>query len=260
MGMKIAIAQLDIAFGAPDKNKIHVQEWIKKASEQGAELVVLPELWTTGYDLTRIEEISDLGGENSIKFLKKLAAEHRIHIIGGSIPEKTKNGVKNTMLTINNQGELVKKYSKLHLFKLMDEHHYLLSGEEDGLFTLDDTQMAGLICYDIRFPEWIRKHVINGARVLFVVAEWPLARVDHWKTLLKARAIENQCFVIACNRVGSDPNNEFAGHSLIIDPWGDTLAEGSEHEELIRAEIDFTEVDKVRKKIPIFQDRRPSFY
>ncbi|MFI8686508.1 carbon-nitrogen family hydrolase [Rossellomorea sp. NPDC077527] len=257
---KIGLAQMDIAFGKPEENKEKVEQWVRKAKEDGCTTVVLPELWTTGYDLTRMDEIADEGAEDSSTFLTSLSKKYSIHIIGGSVANKSMDGVRNTLIAVDSKGILVKQYSKLHLFKLMDEHHYLLPGQEDGMFSLDETKMAGLICYDIRFPEWFRKHVLLGAKVVFVVAEWPSARIDHWQTLLKARAIENQCFVIACNRVGSDPNNEFGGCSLIIDPWGEILAKGTQTEELVSAEINLQEVEKVRKQIPIFQDRRPEYY
>lgn len=166
----------------------------------------------------------------------------------------------NTMYVVHRNGNIVCEYSKLHLFQLMDEHMYLQAGETMGLFSLDGTTCAGVICYDIRFPEWIRAHALHGAEVLFVVAEWPLSRLHHWRTLLTARAIENQCYVVACNRAGKDPNNEFAGHSLIIDPWGNILAEGDEQETVIVANIDINEVQDVRARIPIFADRRPDVY
>lgn len=260
MSMKIGLGQMDITFGRPDENKKRVQMWVKKAVEADCDIVVFPELWTTGYDLTRIGEIADEDARDISAFLSDLSSRYSIHIVGGSIAKKTADGVSNTLLVADSSGNIIKQYNKLHLFKLMDEHHYLLPGKEDGLFKIMDTVMAGMICYDIRFPEWFRKHVVNGARAVFVVAQWPAERISHWKTLLTARAIENQCFVIACNRAGSDPKNEFGGHSLIISPWGDIIAEGSLEEELIISEIDLNEADEVRKKIPIFQDRRPEFY
>ena len=105
------------------------------------------------------------------------------------------------MYTFNRNGELVGEYSKAHLFRLMDEHLYLEAGDEMNRFALDDIEAAGVICYDIRFPEWLRAHALQGAKVLFIPAQWPTPRIDHWKTLLQARAIENQCFVIAVNRI-----------------------------------------------------------
>ena len=112
----------------------------------------------------------------------------------------------------------------------------------------------------MRFPEWLRKLVVEGAQVLYVVAEWPLPRIEHWKNLLVTRAIENQAFVIACNRVGEDPANTFGGHSLIINPWGEILAEGGTEEGIVSADVDFSTINDIRKRIPIFDDRRPDLY
>lgn len=260
MKWKITCIQFDITFGNPEANIEKVYELVKEAGKDNPDIIVLPELWSTGYDLERLDRIADSGGFVTTKFLKSLAKEQNAHIVGGSIAKKTNRGIYNTMLTVNKAGVVAGEYSKLHLFRLMDEHHFLQPGKTDGMFELDGEKCAGFICYDIRFPEWIRAHATKSAKAIFVVAEWPLARVEHWRTLLIARAIENQCYVIACNRSGSDPKNEFAGHSMIIDPWGEILAEAGEGEETISATIDLAKVDEVRKQIPIFEDRRPQYY
>lgn len=260
MKWKVACVQMDIAFGDPEENYKRVEKRLQEAADNGCQLVVLPELWTTGYDLTRLDEIADDNAEAAIAFLKEQAQKHQLHLVGGSVANRKEQGVENTLLVISKDGQLVKTYSKLHLFRLMEEEKFLQAGKEDGLFMLDGEQMAAFICYDIRFPEWMRKHVLNGANVLFVPAEWPLARVDHWRTLLIARAIENQSYVVACNRSGADPNNKFAGHSIIVDPWGEVIAEAGENEELLIGEIDTEKVPEIRKRIPIFEDRRTEFY
>ncbi|EPZ38465.1 amidohydrolase [Anoxybacillus ayderensis] len=257
--MNIACIQMDIAFGAPEKNKQTIVRYMEQMARD-VDVVVLPELWTTGYDLTRLTDIADENGEDTKTFLSSLARTYDVHIVGGSVAKKTDKQMTNTMYVVDRHGHVVSEYSKLHLFKLMDEHTYLQAGETLGVFELAHTTCAGVICYDIRFPEWIRAHTLHGAEVLFVVAEWPLARLHHWRTLLMARAIENQCYVVACNRAGKDPNNEFAGHSMIIDPWGNVLAEGDEQEAVISANIDINEVQHVRGRIPIFADRRPDVY
>jgi predicted amidohydrolase len=251
---------MDIAFGNPEANYQTVKQKVKEALTESPDIIVLPELWSTGYDLTRLEEIADHEAKATIQFLTSIALEYEIHIVGGSIAKRTSDGVFNTMLVINKQGELLSEYSKLHLFKLMDEHLYLEAGTSDGLFQLEETNCAGVICYDIRFPEWIRKHTTKGAEVLFVVAEWPLPRLAHWRSLLISRAIENQCYVVACNRSGKDPSNVFAGHSMIIDPWGDIVAEAEEGEAILFGELDIEKVRNVRSQIPIFDDRRPDLY
>ncbi|MCR2823750.1 carbon-nitrogen family hydrolase [Lederbergia panacisoli] len=260
MKWKIGCIQMDIAFGDPQQNFIAAEQWFEKAAKEQCSIVVLPELWTTGYDLTRLDEIAHEEGKDVLQFLQEQAKKYKFHIVGGSVAKKAEGGVKNTMYIIDKEGKLVHEYSKLHLFQLMDEHLYLQAGQDEPTFTIDGEEAGSFICYDIRFPEWLRKSVVNGAKALFVVAEWPTPRLDHWRILLQARAIENQCYIIACNRVGSDANNEFAGHSMIIDPWGTIIAEGSSKEELLLSEINLQEIDEIRSRIPVFDDRRPKFY
>ncbi|ARP41946.1 MULTISPECIES: carbon-nitrogen family hydrolase [Geobacillus] len=260
MTIRIACLQLDIAFGDPQKNEQQAEKAVELAVKEGADIIVLPELWTTGYDLTRLGEIADDNAERAKTFASRLAQTYGIHFVAGSVAKKTDAGVTNTMIVANRNGQIIKEYSKVHLFQLMDEHLHLQSGNEPGLFSLDELSCAGVICYDIRFPEWIRTHALSGAELLFVVAEWPLPRLHHWRTLLMARAIENQCYVVACNRAGSDPNNVFAGHSLIIDPWGEILAEADEDPGILLADIDPALVRDVRSRIPVFADRRPRLY
>jgi len=261
MKWRVACIQTDIFFGDPNENMKHIESKIKEAvSNEKPDIIVLPELWTTGYDLTRIEEIGDQNGKNMKEFVSNWSKTYNVNIVNGSIAKVTGDGVYNTMYISDRNGNIIHEYSKLHLFKLMDEHLHLKAGHTDSLFELEGEVCSGFICYDIRFPEWIRKHTLSGAKVVFVVAEWPLARLNHWRTLLLARAIENQCYVVACNRVGDDPKNTFAGHSMIINPWGEILAEAGESEEIITGEIDLQKVSEVRKHIPIFNDRRPDFY
>jgi omega-amidase len=260
MKLNIACLQMDIAYGNPKKNYQIAEKLIEKAHIKKPDIIVLPELWTTGYDLTRLNEIADKEGIQTTEFLKQAAKKYQAHFVGGSFANQGATGVKNTLLIINKEGHLVHQYSKLHLFKLMDEHLYLEAGTEKGLFELEECRFAGVICYDIRFPEWIRAHTSDGAEALFVVAEWPAPRLNHWRSLLIARAIENQCFVIACNRSGTDPYNKFFGHSMIIDPWGEIVAEAGENEEILTAEIEMDLVKEVRKKISVFEDRRPEYY
>jgi len=258
--MKVACIQMDIFFGDVEKNIENAKNKISEAMKERPDVIVLPELWTTGYDLTRLSEIADRDGLETKEKLIEWSKQYGVHIVGGSIAKQTEQGVTNTMYVVTNKGELVNEYSKVHLFQLMDEHKYLIAGNSTGEFKLDDVECAGTICYDIRFPEWMRVHTAKGAKVLFVVAEWPLVRLAHWRLLLQARAVENQCYVVACNRAGKDPNNEFAGHSLIVDPWGEVVVEANEEESILFGELTFEKIEEVRKGIPVFADRRPELY
>lgn len=257
--MKLGCIQLQVAFGDVEKNFSRVEELVREAANKGAEIVILPEMWNTSYALEKLEGLADVDGERTKAFLSQLAKELHVHIVGGSVATKKGDKFYNTMLVYNNGGELVGEYDKAHLFRLMDEHLHLSSGNTQNNFKLGDLDAAGVICYDIRFPEWLRLHALNGAKVLFVSAQWPTARIDHWKTLLQARAIENQCFVVAVNRISRNKDN-FNGQSMVIEPWGEILWTGGEDEELAIVDVDFSKVDEVRTRIPVYDDRRPELY
>lgn len=260
MVLKIALIQMDIHFGDPEANREKVKKLFTHINTEKTDVVILPELWNTGYDLSRLDKIADRNGQESIKFLSNLAITYDVNIIAGSIAKQDGSDVTNTMLVINKDGQLIKEYSKAHLFRLMSEDKYLVEGHDKGQFELEGQKSAGVICYDIRFPEWIRTNMLDNTKVLYVVAEWPKPRIDHWRTLLVSRAIENQCYVVACNRVGSDPNNEFGGNSLVISPWGEIIAAAGEDETILFSEIDIKQVDEIRNEIPVFTDRRPDMY
>lgn len=260
--MKIACIQVDVHYGNPDKNYENIENKIRDAvSKQNVDTIILPELWDTAYDLSRLNEISDNNGERAKSLLSKLSKEFAVNIIGGSIACREGNGIYNTSLSFNRKGEHIGTYSKAHLITLMEEEKYISPGKNSSMFMIDGILSTAAICYDIRFPEWIRAPFLKGAKILFVPAQWPIQRQTHWRALLMARAIENQCYVIACNRVGQDPNNTFAGQSMIVDPWGDIIAQGSSgDEEILYADISPELVEEVRAKVPVFNDRRTDLY
>ncbi|SDC75960.1 Carbon-nitrogen hydrolase [Paenibacillus sp. UNCCL117] len=258
----VALLQMDIAIGEPERNYGKLELLLKQAvdHEQKPDVIVIPEMWNTGYALDRIHELADPAGERTRAMLSDFSGKHQVNILGGSIAEKRADGVYNTTYAFDREGREIGSYSKIHLFRLMDEEKYLKSGASLGQLELDGISAGAMICYDIRFPELARKLALGGAKLLFVPAEWPNPRLHHWRTLLQARAIENQMFVIACNRVGISGTTEFFGHSMVIDPWGEVLAEGDGAESIVRATINLDLVDEVRSRIPIFEDRRPALY
>ncbi|WP_088825799.1 carbon-nitrogen family hydrolase [Listeria goaensis] len=257
---KLALCQIDVTFKDPDANFKRVRQTVTEAARSGAEIAVLPEMWNTGYCLSELEIYADRHGERTKKFLSELAREQNITIIGGSVAIKTDGKFTNIMYAFDNQGDFLSSYKKVHPFKLMDEHLYLEPGNDANLFMLNGTKTAGFICYDIRFPEWIRHHTARGAEVIFVVAQWPDVRISQWEKLLVARAIENQAFVVAVNRVGKDPNNQFNGHSMVINPHGEILLLAGETEENFYSTIDLAEISAARQSMSIFEDRRPELY
>lgn len=260
--LNVALIQMDIAIGQPDVNYNKLAVLLEQAVAVPVkpDVIVFPEMWNTGYALERIHELADKNGARTEAMLAAFCQKHHVNIIAGSIADKIDEHVRNTIYVFNRKGEKVADYSKIHLFRLMDEEKYLTEGDHVGKADIDDVSAGLMICYDIRFPELTRKLALDGAKVLFVPAEWPHPRLHHWRTLLMARAIENQMYVISCNRVGISGTTSFFGHSMVIDPWGEIIAEGDEEEQLITATIDLTQVDEVRRKIPIFEDRRSELY
>ncbi|MCR8634919.1 MULTISPECIES: carbon-nitrogen family hydrolase [Paenibacillus] len=258
----VALLQMDIAIGEPKLNFSKLEVMLEQAVQQGPkpDVILFPEMWNTGYALDRIHELADTEGQQAHELLSAFSRKYGVNIIGGSIAEKKGDEIYNTIYAYDREGNRVADYSKIHLFRLMDEEKYLKEGKSLGQLQLDDIPAGMMICYDIRFPELSRKLALGGAQILFVPAEWPNPRLHHWRTLLMARAIENQMFVVSCNRVGISGTTEFFGHSMVIDPWGEVLAEGDETEQIIRAEIDMELVGQVRSRIPIFEDRRPTLY
>ncbi|RED60383.1 carbon-nitrogen family hydrolase [Cohnella lupini] len=260
--LRIALVQMNIVAGNPDANFAKMEARLKEAaaSSPKPDLIVLPEMWNTGYALTEIQVLADPDGRRTKEVISDFCRKHGISVLAGSIAQLRAEGVTNTVHVFDRTGAEVSEYSKIHLFQLMNEHLHLESGDKLGTFDLEGIPAAVMICYDIRFPELARKLALDGAQILFVPAEWPHPRLHHWRTLLQARAIENQMYVVSCNTVGDSGGSSFFGHSMVIDPWGEVLAEAEEEETILVAEIDLGLVNEVRGRIPVFADRRPKIY
>ena len=251
---------MDIAFGDPATNRARAREQIEQAAAAGTDLIILPEMWNTGYSLENIRDIADRNGQETIALMSELAKKHQINIHAGSVADLRDGEVYNTTYLFDRQGQVVGQYSKIHLFRLMDEEKYLQAGGDIGLFQFDGVQLGTMICYDLRFPELTRTMSLGGAQVVFLPAEWPYPRLNHWRHLQIARAIENQMFVVSVNRVGKAGDTEFFGHSMVVDPWGEVLFEADDKAGIHHVTIDLGVVPEIRQRIPIFEDRRPELY
>jgi predicted amidohydrolase len=180
--------------------------------------------------------------------------------IAGSLPERTGKSVFNTLYMIDADGSIAGKYRKAHLFQPSGEHLHFRKGMGAEVIPTALGNVGPLICYDLRFPELSRKYFLEGAALFCVSAQWPSVRKAHWELLNKARAVENQLFVLASNAVERSGDFRFAGGSLIVSPWGETLAACGEEEGLATATIDLSEVEKIRRRIPCAQDRNVRAY
>lgn len=261
--MRVVILQYDVFYGDVDKNLNKVKSLFENANLIEDDIVVLPEMWTSGYDLENIDKHAAKNLAPIEDEIAYLAKKYSVNVVAGSIPNKIEGDVYNTAFYIDKSGEKHHQYSKMHLVPMLNEPSFLTGGKDKAeTFNLLGEKAGLVICYDLRFPELFRDLVLQEAKVIFVVAEWPLARKDHWLTLLRARAIENQCYIVACNAIGTQ-NNEttFAGNSVVYDPFGEVLVQGAtEEEEILKAEIDLEYIKEVRKNVPIFNSRRKDMY
>lgn len=259
MELTISLAQIDIELGDPAANLNKAERWTAEAARRGSDLIVFPEMWTTGCDWPNIKELA-AQQDDIIDAVVALAKKHHIWINGSMVALDENAEPANTSILFDPQGQQAGLYRKIHLFGLMNEDQYLAPGQQ--LTTVETAwgQSGLAICYDLRFAEMFRTYALKGVSMVYLPAEWPQPRLAHWHTLLRARAIENQMYMVATNRVGNDGTYEFFGHSAIIDPWGNAVVEGGEQEILLTATIDTEAVAAVRQKIPVFKDRRPELY
>ena len=253
--LNIALVQMDVALGDKEKNRTAILRMTRDLPED-CDVLVLPELWNIGYDKEHIAEKAETMKGPSVGFLRKLAREKQICIIGGSIAERHEDGIYNTLTVINKKGELAAKYRKAHLFPLgIEEKEMFREGDEWGLYREGDETFGLMLCYDLRFPSFCRNLALRDASVIFVPAQWPTARIDHFKVLLQARAIENQVFVVGVNRCGND-GISYCGGSMIVAPDGSIAAQCGKEEELKVCRIRTDDRFFIRSQIPVFQDRR----
>lgn len=257
--IKIALVQMDICRG-PKENLKRSLEMIDDAVKDGADIICLPELFMTGFDYDFINVHSEGTPNEVTDILSRRADEADIYILAGSIPEKVGDEIYNTSVLFGRDGRILGSYSKIHLFSQMGEKKNFTHGKEVRVFDTDFGTIGITICYDLRFPELFRKLSLMGAELIFVPSEFPVPKLDHWRTLLKARAIENQIYVVGINRVGKDDTSRFFGHSMVVDPRGNILKEAGEGEEIIYGSIDLENVEKVREKIFYLDDRISDLY
>jgi predicted amidohydrolase len=216
------------------------------------ELLIFPELTLTGFTMRSKRFAEKLEGE-SIRFFSSLAGKYDCHILAGFI-EKDEERYFNTLVHLSPNKELICKYRKIHPFSFTGENRHYASGSDPTITEVNGLQFGLSICYDLRFPELYRYYAKNRVDIIVDIANWPVERIGHWYTLLKARAIENQCYMIGVNRVGSDKSIDYPGWSSVFHPFGDELLCFKEEEAVKFIEIHREEVTKTRDKYPFLND------
>lgn len=259
--MKITCIQMDMALGRPEENFRRAAQLAEKAMEENPDVLVFPETWNTGFfPKENLSVLSDRDGSQVNALFGPLAAKYRVNIVAGSVSNVRSGKVYNTAMVFDRTGACIASYDKTHLFTPMGENEFYTPGDHLCRFTLDGVSCALAICYDVRFPELIRSLAVPGLDVLFVAAQWPESRIFHLRSLITARAIENQMFVACCNSCGRADSTTYGGNSAILDPWGQTLALAGDSEQLLSADCDLRILQNIRSTIPVFHDRRPDLY
>jgi omega-amidase len=255
--MKVACCQLDIVWESKEANFAKVEAMIAAARLPARTLIVLPEMFATGFSFDLSVTAEPFGGATE-QFLARLARSNSVYLVAGLIGCADAESANQAVL-FGPDGTLKIRYSKIFPFTGAGEHTHHAAGSEVPVFDCNGFKTAMFVCYDLRFPELFRAAAVQGAELMIVIANWPEARIQHWITLLQARAIENQAYVIGVNRVGRDPRLSHPGRSMIIDPHGAILADAGEGESLVTADIDLGVVREWRRDFPALRDIRLEF-
>lgn len=242
--MKVTMAQFKSQLGAVEKNFELAAKLIRSAGN--SDVVVLPELWTTGYFPTPLENFADTNAARTAEFISSLARELAINIVAGSVVAEVGGKFYNRCLVSNRAGKIIAAYDKAHLFSFAGEEKIFTAGSRIVTFELDGVSCGVAICYDLRFPEFVRKIALQGVEILFIPAAWSLKRLKPRQILTRARAIENQIFVVFVNS---------SGHSEIINPLGEILCESDTAEGNFTADIDLNSRKNFLETMNLIADR-----
>jgi predicted amidohydrolase len=255
MALRVAAIQTDIIWEQPRANFERLASKLRTAATAGAQLLVLPEMFSYGFSMAT-ERIAEPPDGPSVAFLREQAISLRVWVCG-TVPERNHSDAarpSNTFVLAQPDGKL-HRYRKRHPFSFAKEHEHYLAGDELLTVDIEGVRTSPFICYDLRFADdfW---GLATRTDLYLVVANWPQRRREHWQTLLRARAIENQAWVVGVNRVGEGSDLVYSGDSAIIDPWGEVIATAARDEVTLLADIDVERVRDARSKFPVLADRR----
>ena len=246
--MRVSMVQFKPTLGNVESNFERADRLIERALADRTDVIVMPELWSTGYYPTPLNEFADPDGQRSKAFLSRAARLNGVNIAGGTVLVNDEGKFFNRSYVFDREGKIRAEYDKVHLFSMAGENEIFTSGERLSIFELDGVKCSTVVCYDIRFPESLRRLALEGVELMFVPAAWPMKRLEHWRILNRARAIENQMFVAAVNS---------GGHSLAIDPWGEILVECNAGDEVLTVELDLEIKKTIGRTMNVFADRNP---
>ncbi len=252
--MQISGLQYDIEWENRQGNFDTVRKFVAGRDFEAGGMLVLPEMFSTGFSMN-VSGIAESEPSATEAFLAELAAQTGCAVVGGLVTEKNNGRGLNESLSVAPDGSHLARYQKIRTFTYTRESDHYDRGSDLTMFDWQGWRVCPLICYDLRFPELFRRGVGEGAELFVVIASWPAVRVEHWLTLLRARAIENQAYVIGVNRTGADPAWPYPGRSVIVDPWGEIVADGGAEDGWVSAQIDRQRLLDWRAEFPALADR-----
>jgi len=247
---------MDLAWEDVAENHRRASGLLAQAAAGGARLALLPEMFSTGFSMDS-KRIAQPPGGASETFLRSEAQRLGLWILA-SVPEAGEPAPRNMALLVGPDGSVV-RYAKIHPFSYAGEHRVYAAGDRVVTAEIEGVRVTPFVCYDLRFPEPFR-FAAKETDLFVVVANWPDARREHWRTLLRARAIENLAFVAGVNRVGDGGRLHYSGDSVLVDPWGETLAEGDDADRVLTGVVDPARVAEARAKFPVLEDVRAEAY
>lgn len=255
--MKIGLTQMDIVWENKEKNMEKAKKLMEQASKQGVDLLIFPEMTLTGFTMHTALAGEEMLFSPTLKFFKEASKEYGLAIAFGFVEDF--GGEYYNKFIIVSEGRIVYDYDKIHPFNYGEEGKHYIGGHEIKTTTLNQMRISGFVCYDLRFPD-IFQAVADDADLIIVIANWPKERIAHWETLLRARAIETQCFVAGVNRVGKGNGLEYVESSMLFDPFGERLTKAHSKQELQVVTIDAETVTNIRKQYPFREDRKEELY
>ena len=253
MSTRIYAVQLDIAWEDKAANFAKVSQMLAEARPQQGSLVVLPEMFATGFSMKLAHTIESEAKETEI-FLKHLAAFYNCFVLGGLVSPGADGLGRNEAVVVAPDGAELARYAKMQPFTAGGEHAVHEPGDRVVTFAWSGFTVSPMICYDLRFPELAREATAQGANLIVFIASWPIKRAQHWVTLLQARAIENQAWVVGVNRCGADPSFAYPGRTLVVDPHGNIIADAADREGVLEATVDASVAALWRSQFPALRD------
>jgi omega-amidase len=256
--MRVYCCQIDCVWEDKQKTNAVVQGLAERVNPEPSSLFILPETYATGFTMDTECSAEATDGE-TLQFISGLARRFGIWVTAGIVVKDASGVCRNQSVTVGPDGSEVGRYSKIFPFTRGKENTVHAAGSRVVSFPVGEFTMAPFVCFDLRFPEIFRAAALQGTNLITVIASWPMPRTEHWMALLRARAIENQSYVVGVNRCGTDPFFTYEGRSMVIDPSGKVLADAGNAEGVVSAELDLTFLKSYRADLPFLADLRPEY-